>query len=92
MTRRLPTVILVLLCVTAAYASWDNVLSDNSAVRAEAEAKACTKKKCDDKHGLTKAERTPFGQSFEYTWRDGVVHVSCSRSAWVLGERTCTAE
>lgn len=92
MFRRVPTALLVVLALLSAYAAWDNVLSDNTSVRADAEAKACAKKKCADKHGLTKAERTPFGQSFEYTWQDGVVHVSCNRSAWVFGERTCVVE
>jgi hypothetical protein len=76
-------------CVASAYAAWDNVLSDNGPVRADAEAQACTKRKCADKHGLTKADRTPFGQSFEYTWRDGIIRVECRRSAWIFGERAC---
>lgn len=92
MNRRGPTALLLLLCLVAAYAAWDNVLSDNADVRADAEAKACTKKKCDEKHGLTKAERTPFSQTFEYTWRDGTVHVSCSRPGWIVGARTCSVE
>jgi hypothetical protein len=85
-------VLLLLLCVVSAYAAWDNVLSDNADVRLDAEAKACTQKKCDEKHGLTKAERTPFGQSFEYTWRDGTVHVWCRRTGWLVGARACVVE
>lgn len=81
-----------MLFLVSAYAAWDNVLSDNADVRAAAEAKACTKKKCDEKHGLTKADRTPFGQTFEYTWREGVIRVSCTRPGVIVGERTCTLE
>lgn len=92
MNRRGPTALLLLLFLTSAYAAWDNVLSDNAHVRADAEAKACTKKKCTDKHGLTKADRTPLGQAFEYTWRDGVVRVECKRPAWIIGERTCVVQ
>jgi hypothetical protein len=90
--RRGPTALLLALFLVTGYASWDNVLSDNADVRAAAEAKACSQKKCADKHGLTKTDRTPFGQTFEYTWRDGVVRVSCTRSAWVVGPRTCVIE
>lgn len=81
-----------MLFLVSAYAAWDNVLSDNADVRAAAEAKACTKKKCDEKHGLTKADRTPFGQTFEYTWREGVVRVACTRPGFIVGERTCSLE
>ncbi len=81
-----------MLFLVSAYAAWDNVLSDNADVRAAAEAKACTKKKCDEKHGLTKADRTPFGQTFEYTWREGVVRVSCTRPGFIVGKRTCSLE
>lgn len=92
MNRRGPSALLLILCLVAAYAAWDNVLSDNAAVRADAEAKACAKFKCEEKHGLTKSDRTPFGQSFEFTWQKGTVHVSCNRPGWLVGTRTCTAE
>lgn len=90
MNRRGPIALLGLAAFAASgYAAWDNVLSDNTPVRAEAEAQACTRKKCDEKHGLTRADRTPFGQTFEYTWRDRMVRVVCRRSAWLFGERSC---
>jgi hypothetical protein len=83
--------LLVAVFLVAAYAAWDNVLSDVAPVRTAAEAQACTLRKCEDRHGLTKADRTPFGQTFEFTWRDGIIRVSCHRAAWLFGERSCEA-
>lgn len=83
--------VLSLVFLTSGYAAWDNVLSDNAPVRAEAEALACGRKACTEKHGMTKADRDPFGQTFEFTWRDAKVRVECRRPAWIVGARRCEA-
>lgn len=70
-------------CLVSAYAAWDNVLSDNAGVRADAEAKACAKRACAERHGMTRADRTPFTQTFEFTWKDVIVRVVCKRPGWL---------
>ena len=78
------------LLVVSLWMSWDNVLSDLAPIQAEAEKAACTVKKCADQHGVTSGSRTPIGQSFVFTWRDGSVSVECHRAYWVVGARTCS--
>jgi hypothetical protein len=68
---------------------WDNVFSDLAPIQAQAEQAACEIKKCKEQHGMTKADRTPFGQSFDFTWQDGVVPISCHREFYVFGARKC---
>ena len=81
----------VLLAVTL-WMCFDNVFSDDGPIRALAEKAACTKKKCEDQHGLVKESRAPWGQSIDYAWRDATISVSCHRSYWVFGERGCAVE
>ncbi len=69
--------------------SYDGVLSDIEPIQAQAEQAACTIKKCSDEHGMTKMSRTPFGQSFQFTWKDSVVSIECHRELYVVGARKC---
>ena len=79
----------VLLCVIATWMSIDNVFSDIEPIQALAEQAACTVKKCADQHGMTRMERNPIGQSFEFTWKDATIAVSCHREYYVAGARKC---
>ncbi len=90
MRKKLFTAFLVLLCIVAAGLSYDNVLSDSAPITAAAEQTACKVKSCAERHGMTRLERTPLGQTVEYTWRDGTVTVHCAREFVVFGPRTCT--
>jgi hypothetical protein len=89
MQRKIGYAVLLILCITSGILSWDNVLSDPAPVTRLAEDAACKVKSCADRHGLTKMDRTPLGQTVEFTWRDGTVIVECSRRYVALGERTC---
>ena len=71
---------------------FDNVVADDGDVRTLAEKAACTKKKCDQQHGLTRGARRPWGETYVYAWRDGEITVDCHRAYYVAGERQCVAE
>jgi hypothetical protein len=72
-----------------AWMTYDGVFSDIAPIQAQAEQAACTVKKCKDQHGMTKLDRTPFGQSFQFTWQDGLVAIDCHREFYVAGSRKC---
>ncbi|HSQ66531.1 MAG TPA: hypothetical protein VLM85_25095 [Polyangiaceae bacterium] len=91
MRRSVRWVLGVSVLVVTSWMTWDNVLSDEDPIKALAEKAACTLKKCEEQHGITRMERTPIGQSFSYTWRDGTVSVDCHREYYVVGTRSCTA-
>ena len=90
--RRVSYVVLCVIAICGFWSSYDNVLSDNADVEKAAEATACEAKPCAEKHGLTRMERSPFGQSFQYTWANGEVHVKCTRAYWLAGDRRCVRE
>jgi len=91
-SRRIRNSIAFIVLAVTAWMAYDNVLSDDAPIRALAEKTACAKKKCEDQHGVTREQRAPWGQSIDYTWRDGTVKVECHRSYYVFGERVCAAE
>ena len=84
--------LLIVFALTVLWMTYDNVFSDEVPIRALAQQAACTVKKCDERHDMTKMGRTPIGQSFEFTWKDGTVAVTCHREYWVVGERKCTVD
>jgi hypothetical protein len=90
--KKARTVFALLLVLVSGWLAYDNVLSDEAPILTLAEQAACTVKKCEEKHGMTRLSRHPFGQSMDYTWRDGVVSVGCRRAFIVAGERRCVAE
>lgn len=85
------TLLLFVSCVAFGASSYEYVLSDFSAER-QAEAAACTVQKCEERHGMTKLDKTPFGQTFEFTWRSRTVSVHCMRKVWIFGELGCSVE
>ncbi len=92
MRRSVRWVLGVSVLVVTSWMTYDNVLSDEEPIKQLAEQAACKVKKCEDQHGITRMERTPIGQSFAYTWKDGTVAVSCHRDYYVVGTRNCTAQ
>ena len=90
--RKIWVLFLVVVCVLSAWCAYDNVLSDIEPIRALAEAAACKLKPCAERHAMTKLDRTPLGQSFEFTWQSGIVVVECKRSGVVFGTRACSAK
>ena len=90
--KRVFQVVFAIFCVTVAWMAFDNVLTDEEPFRQLAEEKACTVKKCTEKHGLTRMSRTPIGVSIETTWKDGTVNVTCRRQYFVVGARTCSVD
>jgi hypothetical protein len=89
MQRKIGYGVLLALCIASGILSWDNVLSDPAPVSKLAEETACKVKSCSERHGLTKMDRTPLGQTVEFTWRDGTVVVECSRPYLLVGDRAC---
>lgn len=89
--RGLRIAAVVALLGVSVWMSWDGVLSDLAPIQAQAETASCAVKKCTEPHGLTRVSRTPFGQSFVFSWKDGEVAVDCHRAYYVAGERVCSA-
>ena len=82
---------------------FDNVFSNDDAIRALAEKTACEKKSataakpgatdaCAQQHGMVREERMPWGQTLEYAWQDATLRVACHRAYWIAGERLCSVE
>lgn len=92
MKRRIRNGLGYVLLAVSLWMVYDNVFSDDASIRALAEKAACAKKKCEEQHGMTKEQRTPWDQSLEYTWRDATLKVECHRAFYVAGERACSVE
>ena len=92
MKRRLRNGLAFAVLAVTVWMCFDNVFSDDASIRALAEKTACTKKKCEDQHGLKSESRVPWGQTLEYSWRDATILVSCRRSFIAFGERRCEIE
>ncbi len=90
--KKLWTGLLACLCVALGLSSYEYVIADHAAAQEDAEKAACSVKKCDDRHGMTKLDQSPLGQTFEFTWRNGTVTVHCVRRLWLMGERSCVVE
>jgi hypothetical protein len=89
--RKVLTAILLVVFVLSLWMSVDNVWSDVAPVQALAEQAACKVKDCKKHHGVTRISRMPIQQSFELTWEDGKVDVTCHRDAYVFGAMRCEA-
>ena len=90
--KRAFQVIFAIVAVTITWMAIDNVLTDDEPFKQLAEEKACSVKKCTEKHGLTRMSRTPLGVTIDTTWKDGTVTVSCRRAYFAVGERKCTVD
>ena len=79
---------LVLACVVASVAGLINVFSDNADVAAKAKEIGCPRPNCT----LTRMERNPFAQTFEYQSTAGTINVKCARASIFFGEYACTKQ
>ncbi|MGK4004327.1 hypothetical protein WMF31_16960 [Sorangium sp. So ce1036] len=88
------------LCVVFSVSAAYNVFSDNAAVERRAALVACggdgaagAPARRAEGEGcraqMTRMERTPFGQTFEFTTAKRTVDVRCERAFVLLGEYTC---
>jgi hypothetical protein len=76
---------IVLSVVVASVLGMVNVFSDNADVIAKAKEIGCPRPAC----SLTRTERTPFAQTFEFQSTLGTVSVKCVRSSIFLGDYGC---
>lgn len=88
------------LCVAFSISAVYNVFSDNADVERMAAAAACAGDSGDGAAGkqrasggcrpqMTRMQRTPFGQTFEFTAAQRTVEVRCERAFVLAGEYTC---
>jgi hypothetical protein len=78
----------VLTCVVISIAGLVNVFSDNADIVAMAKAMGCTGPVCN----LTRMERNPFAQSFEFQSTAGTIAVKCARSRIFFGDYDCVKQ
>jgi hypothetical protein len=79
---------LVLACIVVSVAAMLNVFADNADVLANAKELGCPKTTCT----LTRMERTPFAQTFEFQSAKGAVVVKCARGTVFFGEYACARQ
>jgi hypothetical protein len=89
MRRSFTRTLVLLFALAILWATYDNVLRANDDVQAMADRAASMVKPPAEKHGMTKMDRTPLKETFEFTWASGVVAVECGRAYWVVGDRAC---
>jgi hypothetical protein len=77
------------LALAAGLAGAYNVLSDNTALQAQAAATACTGAKPPCRPALARLMRTPFSQELDYRVSGKTVQVTCKRSIVLVGPYTC---
>ena len=87
--RRAFQTILLLLCVVFSVSAVVNVLSDNAEVEAMAKVVACAGEGSTCRPQVTRMERTPLAQSFDFVTAKRKVEVRCARSFYLVGEYSC---
>ena len=87
--KRFLQIAIFLLCVLFSVAAVYNVVSDNAEVERMASAVACGDQGARCSPQMTRLERTPFAQTFEYVTAKRTVGVRCSRAFVMVGEYSC---
>ncbi|KYF66813.1 hypothetical protein [Sorangium cellulosum] len=98
--KRFVQLALFALCVAFSASAAYNVFSDNAAVERTAALVACGEdaaagapegRRASDgcRAQMTRLERTPFGQTFEFTTAKRTVDVRCERAFVLAGEYRC---
>jgi hypothetical protein len=77
---------LALACVVVSVAALINVFADNADLVARAKELACPKGPCQ----VTRVDRTPFAQTFDFHTSSGLASVKCTRGAIFFGDYACT--
>lgn len=67
-----------------------NVFSDNALVQDDASRVFCEGKASTCKAQLVRLERTPFGQTFDFSDGKATGRVTCRRAAVFVGEYACS--
>jgi hypothetical protein len=80
--------VLALACVVVSVAALINVFGDNADVLARAKEVGCQKASCE----LSRLDRTPFAQTFDFRATAGLITVRCARGAVFFGDYTCTRQ
>lgn len=79
--------LVTLLCIALTGASFYNVLGDHTAVEALARGAAPA---CAAGCTMTRLDRSPISQNFEFTAKDGkTAAVSCARAGYLVGDYAC---
>ena len=78
----------ILACVVVSVAGIINVFSDNAEIVAKAKEIGCPRPVCN----LTRMERTPFAQTFEFQSTAGTIGVKCARANIFFGDYACTKQ
>ena len=78
----------ILTCVVFSVAGMVNVFSDNADVVARAKEIGCPRPACT----LTRMERTPFAQTFEFQSTVGTIGVKCVRASIFFGDYGCVKQ
>jgi hypothetical protein len=89
---RLASTLFALAFLVFAWMTYDNVWTPIEPIQEVAESAACIMKNCKQRHGVTKIDRLPNGQTFEYTWQSGTVIVKCHRRAYLFGPVECAPQ
>ncbi|WP_437642129.1 hypothetical protein [Sorangium sp. So ce854] len=98
--KRFVQLALFVLCVAFSASAVYNVFSDNADVERRAALVACgedtaagapegRRPSADCRARMTRLERTPFGQTFEFTTAKRTVDVRCERAFVLAGEHRC---
>jgi hypothetical protein len=92
--------IVTFLCIAGSIAAAYNVLADNGDVEKMAEGIACAEPVASAKPAsaapgackpqMTRMDRSPFAQTFEFATSKGTVGVRCARSAVLVGDYACS--
>ncbi|MBK8254655.1 MAG: hypothetical protein IPK82_18580 [Polyangiaceae bacterium] len=104
--KKAARMIVFVLCVAFTIAAIVNVFGDNTEVEQMAKAMACEgvavkpvpvtappgTRPSDCPMAMTKMSRTPLGQSFEYSGKNGTKRIRCTRSLIFAGDYSCAAE
>jgi hypothetical protein len=83
-------IVLIIAVILVTIGSVLNVLADDAAVRAAAEAVACPGG-CKRASSM-RVERSPIAETVDYEMPGGIIHVRCMRAAVLFGPYTCVKD
>ena len=87
--RRLLSILVFVLGIGLVVGCLYNVFSDNTNVQSDAGRVFCEGNGVACKAQLVRLERTPFGQTFDFSYGKATARVTCRRGFVFFGEYTC---
>ena len=87
--RRVGSYLLSVLCVVFTVGALLNVVADNSEVEKMAAAVACGDQGARCSPHMTRMQRNPFAQTFDFVISKRTLTVTCSRSLYLFGPYSC---